>query len=310
MGFGVPHSSLAGFAFNLLIWTVWTSFCIGAERDAPFLEGLCGGMGLNSGGVWCLWLHKLHGLFFFDVKLLAAGPQQRGLSTFHRSALRDEEELDLLLTPLWAGEQKSSLILFWRCDRNTNTCGRSGAEGEVSGNRRNWRVSLAVLWMGAKWGHFFPYSSERWWEKEENELRSVKIARWDDLLCVMERLSSLWGDINSIFSAWPPLLRFLSLFSLSFGFTSSTPFLPPTSLSNIFRRAPILYPLSSWHFTCVALIVQQLRSMRFPQEQKCCTSAASEQHQSSFAVTPSDTCRTDDRLLHLLIPSSKTVEMT
>lgn len=77
-----------------------------------------------------------------------------------------------------------------------------------------------------------------------------------------------------------------------------------------FFRAPILYPLSSWHFPCMALIVQQLRSMRFPQEQKCCTSAAAEQRQSSLCCGSSDTCRTDDRLLHLFIPSSKTEEMT
>lgn len=116
------------------------------------------------------------------------------------------------------------------------------------------------------------------------------------------------------------LIQFSLLGLLSFGFSPYSlsllaSLLPlhsspqhPSPIS--FFIAPILYPLSSWHFPCVALIIQQLRSMRFPQEQKCCTSAASEQHQSSFAVTPSDTFRKDDRLLHLLILSSKTVEMT
>lgn len=106
------------------------------------------------------------------------------------------------------------------------------------------------------------------------------------ICCVMERLSSLWGDINSIFSAWPPLLWFLSLFSLSFGFASSTPFLPPASLSNIFLHSTysvssLLLAFSLCGSDCSAAPlnavpsgaeVLHLSSIRAASEQLCCDS--------------------------------------
>lgn len=65
-----------------------------------------------SRGVWCLWVGQLLGDYFcFDTLLLVGGVQEQGIGTFRRVALKDGQELDLFLSPLWAGEQKSLLIL-------------------------------------------------------------------------------------------------------------------------------------------------------------------------------------------------------
>lgn len=82
----------------------------------------------------------------------------------------------------------------------------------------------------------FP-TAQRWGGKEDKELWRVKLIRWDYFLCVIERISSLWGYANLIFSACPPPLLWF-LFKLPFDLKDSSgtsfcsmPRLPPLSPS-------------------------------------------------------------------------------